>query len=171
MNKLASCGSVWNWSFAQHPQFGIEAACCISLTTALHAPLTWAPRGNCWSEIINIQMCRPKYSICFLNWLLHGNSGQIISAWGEPRRRESWQGESLHSPCCPLGKAGSFYSKKPDPLPKLLLPQKGRLPTVTLVPCYDNLIFLLREPFPLSCTLEMWRGFVLAGLYRAQADE
>lgn len=153
------------------PSLEIEAACCISLTTTSHAPLTLASRGNCRSEIINIHMCRPKYSICFLNWLLHGNSGQIISAQGEPRRSESWQGESLHSPCCPLGKSGSFDSKKLDPLPKLLLPQKGCLPAVPLVPWCDSLIFLLRESFPLSCTLEMRCGSILAGLYGAQADE
>lgn len=149
----------------------IEAACYISLTTTLHAPLTLALRGGCQLEIINIHMRRPEYSICFLNWLLHGNSGQIISARGEPRRRESWRGEYLHSPCCPLGKLGSFDSKKLDPLPKLLLPQKGRLPAVTLVPCCDSLICLLREPFPLSCTLEMQCGSILEGLYGAQADE
>ena len=148
-----------------------EAMCCISLTTTLHAPLTLVLRGNCRSEIINIHMCRPKYSICFLNWLLHGNSGQIISARGEPRRMELFQGESLHSPCCPLGKSGSFDSKKLDPLPKLLLAQKGHLPAVTLVPCCDSLIFLLREPFPLSCTLEMQCGSILSGLYGAQAAE
>jgi len=136
------------------PSLDIEAVCCTHLTTS-HAPLTLALRGNCQSEIINIHMCRPESGICFLSWLLHGKSGQIISAWGELCRRALWQGESLHSPCCPLGRSCSFDSEKLDPLPKLLLPQKGRLPAVTLPPCCDSLIFLSREPFSLSCTLEM----------------
>lgn len=69
----------------------IEAACCISLTTTLHAPLTLVLRVDCWSEMINIYVCRPKYSICFLNLLLHGNSGQI-TCLGELYRWELWQG-------------------------------------------------------------------------------
>lgn len=109
MNSLTFCGSAWNWSVAYHPQFRNWS--CV-LHQPLHALLTLVSRGNCWSEIINIHICRPKYSICFLNWLLHGDSGQIISAVCEPHGRELWQWKYLHSPCCPLEKSGSFCSSQ-----------------------------------------------------------
>lgn len=129
MNNLASCGSVWNWSFAQHPQFG---NCCVVSARQQHCILLvhW-----CQKAIIGQRswiFTWTDRNIAFTFWIgFFLVTGLIVSTRDEPCRRELWQGESLHSPCCLLEKTGFFDSKKLDPVPNLLLLQKGCLPAVT----------------------------------------
>lgn len=113
-NNLASSGSIWNCSFAQHPQLGNRS--CV-----LYQPdnnIVCCSYTGVKRQLAVRDTCRREYSICILNGLLYGYSDQVTSVWVKARRRESWQGESLRSPCCLLGKSRSFDSKKLD----LLLP-------------------------------------------------
>lgn len=125
MNNLASCGSVWNWSFTQHPQFGNWSCVLYQLDNNIACSSYIGVQEVFVGQRSLIFTCADK-SIAFAFWIdFFMVTLARLPAWGELYRRELWQGESLHSPCCPLEKSGSCNSKKLDPLSKLLLIHKG----------------------------------------------
>lgn len=128
--------------------------------------LHWCSRGICRSEIINIYMCRQKYSICFLNWLLHGNSGQI-TCLGRTIQKGVVAGGISPFSMLPIREVRFMQQQKAGPTFKAVAHTEGSLLLSLWSPAVT--IFLLKEPFPWSCTVEIWCGSILAGLYDAQA--
>lgn len=164
MSNLASCRSVWNWPFTQHPQS--ENWNCMLYQLDNHIAFS-SYVGIKRSEIINIYVCRSKCNICFLNWLLHGNSDQI-TCLGWAILKEVVAGGISPFTILPIREIRFIQQQKPGSTLKAVAHTEGSLLPSLWSPAV--IIFLLKEPFPWSCTMEMQCGSVLAGLYGARTD-